>query len=97
MKLPSGFHQLQEEPIRYGDIIILKVRDFQGNIVLEKQNDEFRNTIFFDKADTQYLEPGLYTWQLSYITDKDTDTEEEQTIVSEAFFEVLKKYTVSEN
>lgn len=95
-KYPSGFHDLQEEFIYPKDVIVLKVRDFQGNIVLEKENDEFRNTIFIDKEDTQYLS-GLYTYQISYITDKDTDMEEEQTIVDEAFFEVHKKYTVSEN
>lgn len=96
-KYKSLWHPLQEEIIFPKDVVVMKVRDIQGNIVLEKENEDYPNTIFLDKEDTQYLNPGLYTYQISYITDKDTDTEEEQTIIDEAFFEVLKKYTVSEN
>ena len=92
-KLPSGFHQLQEEPIDRHGVITIKVRDFQGNIVLEKTNDEFINTIFLDPEDTKFLDPGVYLYQMEYVNDDG----EVQTIVDEAFFEVTKKFTVSEN
>ena len=94
-KYPSGFHPLQEEFIR--GRVILRVVDFQGNVVLEKDNDEFINTIYFLPEDTKYLEPGLYLYQLEYITDEGEDTEERQVIQDTSFFEVLKRFTVSEN
>ena len=78
-KLPSGFHQLQEEII--WDEIKFVVTDLVGNTVLEKYNDEFPNTIFFDKEDTMNLERGLYLYYIIWTTEKDTEREEVQTVV----------------
>ena len=77
-KVYSGFHPLREEFIK--DVCILRVRDMQGNIVLEKENDVFPDVIYFLPEDTQYLQPGLYLYQIEYITDKGEDTEERQVI-----------------
>lgn len=77
-KYPSGYHPLQEEFIR--GRVILRVADIQGNIVLEKDNDEFINTIYFLPEDTKFLQPGIYLYQLEYITDEGEDTEERQVI-----------------
>ena len=88
-KLPSGFHQLQEEPI-WGEIKII-VTDLPGStVILEKSNDEYPNSIFFDREDTIDIPAGLYLYMLVYTTEKDTDTEEVQTLIDDAWFEVYK-------
>ena len=78
-KLPSGFHQLQEEII--WDEIKFVVTDLVGNTVLEKYNDEYPNSIFLDKEDTINLERGLYLYYIIWTTEKDTEREEVQTVV----------------
>lgn len=87
-KYPSAYHNLQEEFI--WDEVKIVIEDLEGNVVLEKANDEYVNTIFFDKEDTIDLEPGLYLYKLIWTSDKDTDMEEVQTVIQDAWFEVYK-------
>ena len=55
-----------EEILHKWDRVTLVVTELNGDIVLEKYNDEFPNTIFLDKEDTKDLDPKLYLYQLSY-------------------------------
>lgn len=62
--------------------------------MLTKINDEFPNTIFLEKADTEELEPKLYLYQLiyePYHSDLDEEDMERNTVIT-GLFEVMDKF-----
>lgn len=56
------FRHEEEYDIGYIKLIVKSVRD--GSIVMVKENDEFPNSIFFDREDTIDMNPGLYVYQI---------------------------------
>ena len=78
-----------EEIIWPEDVVRFRLKDMaSGEVVLEKVNDEFPNTIFFDTPDTEELEPKMYLYQLTLESPLD---EEVNTSIT-GLFELVDKF-----
>ena len=87
-----------EEVLHRWDRVTLTVKDLNGEVVLEKFNDEFPNTIFLDKEDTIDLDPKVYMYQLSYepeanrsIVEEHPEMQEMNTMIT-GLFEIVDKF-----
>jgi hypothetical protein len=78
-----------EEVIWPEDEVIFTVKDMNsGEVVLEKLNDEFPNTIFLDPEDTKDLQAKNYLYQLTLASPLD---EEVNTSIT-GIFELVDKF-----
>lgn len=78
-----------EEIIWPEDVVVFRVKDMaSGEVVLEKTNNEYPNSIFLDPQDTIDLEPKVYLYQLTLESPLD---EEVNTSIT-GIFELVDKF-----